>query len=1291
MIDHCFDEIASDAYFRHLVIIPEHYSYEMERMAVDRFGVIGINNVEVVTPHRMAVNLLLKDSASYLNPAGKQMLAYLAVSLCAAEEGVTEEVRRIMNGRAFTSNMVTLISEFKRHMVTPEMLSGCAKAQRKRQISAHLADKLDAAAAVYAKYNELLSEKSYVDMDDDIYRLAAKIEADIPAGKRLYEADMKLLPIRRELDSCTASLRTTDKSEAERIRERIAQLRREADEIRAETVGLSRAAINGSTRVWFMCFDEYLPHHMRLVEAAVKAAGEVTVCLHYVKSSDASGEEEEKLIGADELDALEEKVREIYGRYDVYTEAAPMRGGANVKRDAQIYELMEKSYRKLKALDPEEYPLFTGHSRTARSKDIDFLVRHYGFLDRYRGESKSIRIAECTDPHSEIEFAAETIHTLVRESEARYERSKRKEYAEDMQRAEREVSELIKSTLKAHSIDEERADELRASLAVGRARTPDTGDILRYRDFGMVFGGAIDHAHILDSIFTEHNIRYYADDKLILSEHPIAVQLLSIFDICRTGWSYEAMLRYLNAGFIFKRNKHGIERLDAGEIARVDNYVVRYDIRGRQLWSREWSYSGEIFAMTWEQQEADEREKRERELVNALRKEITEPLLKVIPLSEDEERPASEYVDLLCAFLEDIHIYEGLKEDVRRFEDKGMPQTAQQFGQIWNKLIEVINQIRVTMGDMEISFDTFGEYLRAGLSKCEITTIPSSLDAVYTGTVERSTSKPVKMLFVMGAVSGTYPSSETLDGFFTDIDRSNIRSYGSELDLAPTKTEQRAKQRYKVFKALRTATDSICVTYPLTDNEGGTLRRSSLVQEISDMFGIEAGSAFPADAADEANITSVYAARKGLIINSAAPMSRLDPVWRSVYRCLRDDGSDNGALDQIALAASYYTRPPRLMPETASALYTRNINGESGRVYSATRLDSFAECPMKFFMQYGLRLAEDVQAGVQANEIGTYVHTLVQKVCDGVYKYDDSLSEAENAARSADAWKALDEEDLGGRIDELIEKTSDALPQDIADRSMRGRLMERISNTVRKSAANVLRSLKYGKFVLKASELEIDNARIDDGVYIKGYVDRVDEFVYDDGTSRECMLRIIDYKTGKTAFSESDIKNGRNMQLMVYAIAAAIKLEEEGNYDKFSLSGVYYQYIRDQYEKAGDFEEDKSLAPYYLSGQTYLPDKKKEPERRQALLDAINEEEHYIGLYEFTPGHGGKKSKSETARDALIARVKENISSIDREIMSGTIAPRPYSSGGSDSCSYCRFKDICSYEDSKPKRNKEGE
>lgn len=1148
MVDECIARIEKDKTSKHIVIIPEHYSYEMERIMVDRFGVIGINNIQVLTPHRMAVKYINTDTTSYLTAAGKQMLIVRAVKKCIDDDVLGNEVKRIMKRRSFNDSMVTLITEFKRRSIFPEDIKETAAAVENERI--YLADKLNAAAAVYGEYNALLGMGHYVDMEDDIFRLA-------------------------------------------------------------QGIGSVRDAVDDNTKVWFMRFDEYLPQHISLIRALVKAAAEVTVCINYVKNLDNEN-----------------------GNF------------------SEIYMPSVKSYNRLIAERAEEEEYFRYIADTAREREIEFLVRNFGalvsikkklshksilnkkiaFCKKLKIRSGAIKVIECRDPHTELEYIAESIHTLIRESSG----------------------------------------------------------ILRYRDIGILFGNAAEYTHILDAVFSEHNIPYFADEKLILSEHPIAVQLLSVFDIYETDWGHDAIMRYLNAGFIFDSAENGLKRLDMADVSALDSYIVRYDIRGRGSWLKKndgeyvpWTYGGEVFAAAWEDYDPDdisEVEMRERERINELRYKICPPLERLLPKGADEEKPVEEHINKIIEFLRDINIDNGLMADVRRFEnnndDPDAPQTAQQFSQIWNGILDVIEQIGVTMRGICITFGELGDYLNAGLSKCEIRTIPSALDSVYTGSVERSTSVPVKYLFVSGAVSGTYPAPEVYDGYFSDIDREIM---SGSLEIALSKDEQRAVQRYRVYKAVRAAVKEICVTYPLQNQLGEECRQSGFVTDITDMFGIKKQSAFPDNPLDEENITSVYAAKKGLLINCASPINKLPPVWKSVYRYMRDSGKYNDELNQIGLAASLYSHAPSITPETADMLYTRHNELINGRVYSSTRLDSYTDCPMRYFMQFGLGLGEEERGGVQTNEVGTYIHKLLQNLCAEV----EQLSET-----SKEAWQNMDIDSLNAMIDNIVENTKENLPKESDNYPLRVRIMDRICKSVKRGAKNVMNSLKAGRFYIKDTELRLDNVQLADEIYITGIVDRIDEYVSD---SFGKFIRIIDYKTGKDDYSADKIKNGKKMQLVLYAIAAQMYYEAAEK-SKIEISGIYYQHIRDKFFNDSKYETEVR-DERYLNGETYLPSPKEHSQAHEELLKAIGNDPDYVNLSFNKDGSCAKKCwTSNSERDEMIQSVKKNILGIDTEIMQGTILPHPYRDGGSIACTYCSYKDICSFETEKSIRlkNKDG-
>ncbi len=1184
MIEECINEIEADKESKHLVIIPEHYSYEMESLMVKRFGVIGINNINVVTPNRLAINCLSANDRRYLTESGKGMILVRAIKDYTSRADADKKLCSIMERGSFADSMLTLISELKRRDISFEELTETAQTVE----SERLANKLLAAAQIYESYQKMLIESGYNDIDDNISRLAKKVESE-------------------------------DESSSRKIADK-------------------------NTRVWFMRFDEYLPRTMKLIRAMSERENrsgikEITVCLNYVKYDDV------KTVG-DEV---------------------------------QIYEMAQGDYVKLMRLTDGNERFFETVPQKDRSRDIDLMLKNFGDMDKCGETSENISVFESINPHGEINYIAEKIHSLMRESKAECE----KVQAQILQRAY-DRNEDKKS--KAEPVYTEEEKEILA------ANKP-----LRYRDIGILFGGAMDYTHILDAVFNEHNIPYFADEKIIMAEHPIATQILSVFDMYENDWSYESVFAYLNAGFIYSADEDGNYRnsLNSNDIAKLDNYVCRYGIRGKRRWldTEEWSDSGEVFAKTWDDDEnVNEELIKEREEVNRILKIVREPFEGFLNCGVNRKADVAVHAESIIDFLGKIHIYEGLKTIVAYFENESgeanAHSVAQQFSQIWNEVLNVIEQAKTAMAGVEMTFVEFGEYIRAGLAKCEISTIPSSLDAVYTGTVERSTSAQVKYLFVAGAVSGTYPSSANYDGFFSDMDRELIKD---KIDLAPTKDEQRAKQKYKLYKALRTARKKMYVTYPSKNTIGEAYKPSVFVTNVKEMFNdIECGNDFNSNHLDEANITSRAAAKRNLLYNCASPIAKLPTSWKKVFDYFKNSGEYNNELNMIARASSFYTEVPHISPQTAHMLYDRNMSDGMGRIYSASSINTYAYCPMKYFLSNGIKLNEERGADIGGDEVGNYIHKIAQTLCEEV--------EIESKDDPSKDWANLTDEEIGEKVSEIIRKTKDNLPKEIYDYRMRLRVMNRVEKTVKKSAVNILNSIRSGKFRIKETEFKLENTQISDGVYIRGIVDRIDVY---EGRLRK-HYRIIDYKSGKTDFDKVSMLNGIDMQLMIYAIAVGRYYSKDESYN---LSGIYYQHMRDKYIRKNNAKKDefytKSKNELYLDGDTYLPTEN--IDEMQELIEAVcreenQEEKNYLNFKlnsrkDSTTGIRMPSSRcfeSEDNREELLNKIQENITGIDKEIMSGNIAPHPYGSApdSPDVCEFCGYSGICSFEKNKNVRVK---
>lgn len=818
---------------------------------------------------------------------------------------------------------------------------------------------------------------------------------------------------------------------------------------------------------------------------------------------------------------------------------------------------------------------------------------------------------------------------------------------------------------------------------------------LRFRDIAMINGSSDEFGHIIEAVFDEYGIPYFTDEKIMLSDHPIAMQIMSVFDMWSDNWSYDSVFRYLRAGFIFDDD---YKRISQNKIDRLDNFVQKYNIRGRSKWiGEDWTEEKDTFEQSWgDEEESEEIENKALEIINDVRRTVTEPFK---PLIEKVKygKCAADYARALFEFLQDIHMYGGIRKDVTAFELKGQTNEAEQFSKIWNLIIEVLNQTVVTMGGRKMAFEEFGKYIYEGISQCEIRTIPSGIDRVYIGSVERSASAPVKAMFIAGAVNGTFPNEMTDEGFLSNADR-NILTEECGIRLAPDTKRLMTAQYFKVYKAVASVTDMLFLSYHVQNSEGSALRPARMISDIKSMFPkMRISDNLISDSSDVSYISSPAATIHKLLINKSRNSDvKKSAKWDEVYRWFKKQGGYEDKLNLVRLAEEYNYRELAISPDMAKRLYERDINGKMGTEYSASRLNNYAKCPFMYFMKYGLRAKEKETIEIAANTVGTYAHRLIQEFCKTVEEG------AVTAEEKLEKWQKLTDDDRDRRVGEITEHIrSNIRDMEVADGEKRIHIIGRIEKTVKNSIKTVHQSLKNGKYTTDGYEVPFEKEKIADGIFVRGAIDRLDVFEDENGEH----IRIIDYKTGKLGsgakkFNVSDIYDGLDMQPVIYALAVQHLKEIQDNV-RVSLAGMYYNHISDDFAKSDSAEEAEEIhkAGYKMDGITFAERDGKsyktdmiaaaDVQAEQHINDKENYESEFIGIKLIKDGKIGSCSIHGTdERDALVKYVLKKIKQEDDEIKSGHIMPEPYQSSKMMACDYCAYKETCMFEEEKECRKK---
>ena len=178
--------------------------------------------------------------------------------------------------------------------------------------------------------------------------------------------------------------------------------------------------------------------------------------------------------------------------------------------------------------------------------------------------------------------------------------------------------------------------------------------------------------------------------------------------------------------------------------------------------------------------------------------------------------------------------------------------------------------------------------------------------------------------------------------------------------------------------------------------------------------------------------------------------------------------------------------------------------------WSASRLESYGTCPFEFFVAYALELEprEEAEEGFDVRILGSMLHKILEEHYSGA-KLNDAAEKVfasapdEYGFRPTALWTQQQAELL-----RILEKT-------IAE-------LDKISQGFAPHKMEVRFGMGEPSLVLHTSAGE---------VRLHGYIDRLD--AAPDGT-----LRVIDYKAGSAAISASHLKEGRRLQLPIYAMAA---------------------------------------------------------------------------------------------------------------------------------------------------------
>ncbi len=769
----------------------------------------------------------------------------------------------------------------------------------------------------------------------------------------------------------------------------------------------------------------------------------------------------------------------------------------------------------------------------------------------------------------------------------------------------------------------------------------------RYKDISVITKNLNIYSSLIKVIFSNYNIPVFIDEKRELSENIIVKFLISVLEICNKNWSYEAVFNYLKTGFV---------NIDREEIFKLENYCIRWGIKGNKWYREDWNYLGK-----------DEYTQEELERLNELRRIIVKPIRNL----QEKAKKDSTFLNLtkiLYEFLQEMKLEETIRLKINKLEEKGFIELANEYETSFKVLIDLFDEIVLVFGEENTNFDKYINTLKIGLKNTGLGKIPATQDEVIVGDVSRSRSHKVKAVFIIGINDGEFPSIYKDEGFFNDKDREYLKGQGFE--LANGSIENLYEENFNIYKAFTVAEEKLFLSYASSDNEGRTLRPSILItkvkkiypklQETSDII------------IQEKEIITKNNTFDNLIekLNDYQEGKEIEDIWFDILYYYENDALWRGRLLKSLEGINYTNIPEKIRPEFVKKLYGETLHT------TISRLERYRSCPFSFYLEYGLKLKEKKSLKLDPIDTGSFMHEVIDTFFEEIANNKISIQEIE---------KADIEKIVKKIVEEKLNLTSNYIFKSIPKFIM---LTNRLCRLVTLSIIYIVQGLKNTDFEVVGNEIEFKNGKeyrpieiiTKDGrkVEITGKIDRID--LAKDETGK--YIRIIDYKSSAKDINLNEVLAGLQLQLITYLDAVC---QEK---DLIPAGILYFGLVEPKIDKGKrgkditEEELEQKIREHFRMNGLVLAEMKAVNMMDNKLKDG--EKSDIIPVKIKKDGTMDKTSKVVSRKEFEILQkyVKKTLGEISKEILDGNIDIKPYYNVKTKKkpCEYCKYNSICNFK-----------
>lgn len=789
---------------------------------------------------------------------------------------------------------------------------------------------------------------------------------------------------------------------------------------------------------------------------------------------------------------------------------------------------------------------------------------------------------------------------------------------------------------------------------------------LRYRDIAVLLRDMSLYSELIATVFADYEIPVFLDEKRSVLHHPLAELMRSALEIVSGNWGYDAVFRYL---------KTDLTGLNRNDIDMLENYVLAHGIRGGR-WTDGCPWEYQLHYTLEEDEEVSDTEKMLLDSMNELRTTIVGPLLDFFRAAQGRQTVAT-FSAALVSLLITLDIPDRLAGWSQEAAAKGDLMLARQHQQIWNKAVELLDQMVDTLGEQTMSSEEYAEILETGLETLEMGLIPPGLDQVLAASLDRSRSHNLRAAFVLGVNDGIYPARIAEDDLFSSTDRESLKAAG--LELAPGREGRMLEEQFFLYTAFTRAGEFLWLSYVQADNEGKGAAPSYVIRRVKDLFPAlpETSVQLEPDNSDDLQFVSHprhtlrYLAGK---LREAGTVHDLAAPWRSVYRWAVADDHYKERVRRIVAGLRHKNQDTPVDQEMIQLLYGRPLR------LSVSKIESFRKCPFSYFAAFALKLKNRPIFRLEAPALGQFYHAVLKVAGEELFA-------------GGRAWGDLSRAECIKLVDDVTGKIVPRLQSEILLSTARYQyLVRKIRKVITRTVFTLAEHDRRGCF--RPQELELSfgslgklppiRLYLDNGqtIEVEGRIDRVDAA----RTEAGIYLRVIDYKMGDERLTLPEMFYGLRLQLVTYLNAAVSLLPQSGP-EPVKPGGMLYFRIQDPILNCEAAPEGTELEREIIKAMKM---------RGFILADAgvASLMDDKLGVDGYRTSDlipvGFLKDGAFDGRSAvlgpeqiklLLRHAETLLKQSGHEILQGIVDIKPYKMNGRTACTYCLYGSVCQFDE----------